>query len=73
MAMKLDHDEPFVKPHQGYLLMRVDYDKDFVEKWMYPRILYFSKCLMTRTKPPTSLFKDINKSEFPKIQMGPEY
>jgi len=69
MAMKLDHKDPFNQPHQGYLLRRVYYSEDFITNWMFPRLRYFSQCLIDRIKPPKTLYTEINLAKFPKVRI----
>ncbi len=58
MAVKLDHDQPENKNNESQsLLKRVYYSKDYVEKWMKPRLFYFSECLINRTPPPRELYR----------------
>ncbi len=72
MAVKLDHDNPEEdrKKKPPYLLLRIFYNKEYVENWMKPRLFYFSECLMTRHEPQLRLF--FNKPP-PQVSMIQKY
>lgn len=57
MAVKLDREKPEEDNHPQVLLRRVYYSKSYVEEWMKPRLLYFSKCLLTRKAPHPGLYR----------------
>ena len=69
MAVKLDHDEPESTDIRQLLLKRVHYSEEYVERWMKPRLFYFSKCLMTRTKPATDLYTKDGEMIWPQVRI----
>ncbi len=67
MAVKLQHENPELDQNPQILLKRIYYSTEFVEYWMKPRLFYFSKCIMTRTRPPNNLYK--NDPDPPTVKM----
>ena len=57
-ACKLDHDDPENDTCPEMLMWRIHYSEDYVEKWMKPRLFYFSQCLMLKTPPDLSLYDE---------------
>lgn len=56
LAVKYDQHQPENGARQ-VMLKRVYYSEEYVEEFLKPRVYYFLKCLLTRTRPPKNLYR----------------
>lgn len=66
LAVKYDKHLPENGPKE-IMLKRVYYSEDYVERLLKPRVYYFIKCLLTKTRPP----KDLYRPRGPHGNVGP--